>query len=76
MKTAISLLFVSAAFLCGCATIVKHGPANPPPPSAQTNVPESETYLDEPQPAPITQKDVPANESSLKKTGPDKQLAK
>jgi uncharacterized protein YceK len=75
MKTALTLLFASTALLCGCATSVKHGPANPPPPSTQANAPESETYLDEPQPAPITQKDVPANESSLKKTGPDKQLA-
>jgi hypothetical protein len=76
MKTTITLLFMAAAFLCGCATSISHGPANAPASVGQPTDRESETYIDEPQPAPITQKDVPANESSLKKTGPDNQIAK
>lgn len=76
MKTAVCIIFASVLLQCGCATSVKHGPANQPAPYGQPNAPESETYLDEPQPAPVEQKDVPADESSLKKTGPDKQLTK
>lgn len=69
-------ILIASAFLGGCATTVRHGPANMPPPSSNSDVTESDTYLDEPQPVPVTQKDIPADESSLKKTGSDKQLTK
>lgn len=63
-------LAAASLLLAGCPT-VREGPASPPPAGAGGAAP---VRAIEPQPAPIPQRDVPAGQSPLRKTGPDQPL--
>jgi len=71
-KSLVRLFFAGATLgtLAACRS-VETGPATSPNPGQQGVI-----YGQEPAHAPIPQKSVPAEESSLRKTGPDERIDK
>lgn len=71
-----AILLAVAGMLAGCNSVA-HGPAqraNNPAPAAPAPAADSRPMAIEPQPTSIPEKSIPASQSSLIKTGPDKPL--